>query len=92
MGCLLGVLALVTPRFVLVVLWAFSDYLTSAFGSFLWPLLGFLFLPTTTLAYAVARNEFGGVRGIGVVLVALGALLDLGVIGGGARGRRRRGA
>jgi hypothetical protein len=90
MGCLLGVLALVTPRFVLVVLWAFSDYLTSAFGSFLWPLLGFLFLPTTTLAYAVARNEFGGVRGIGVVLVALGALLDLGVIGGGARGRRRR--
>lgn len=92
MGCALGVLALVTPRFVLVVLWAFSDYLTSAFGSFLWPLLGFLFLPTTTLAYAVARNEFGGVRGIGVVLVALGALLDLGVIGGGARGRRRRGA
>ena len=89
MGCLLGLLALVAPRFVLVLLWLFTDYLASAFHSFVWPLLGFILAPATTLGYAVAQNEFGGIRGMGIVLIALGVLLDLGVIGGGASRRRR---
>jgi hypothetical protein len=47
------------------------------------PLLGFFFLPTTTLTYAVAENEVGGMRGWGLALVIFGALLDLGIWGGG---------
>jgi hypothetical protein len=90
MGCLLVLLALVTPRFVLVVLWLFTSYLARAFESFLWPLLGFIFLPTTTLAYAVAQNEFDGVRGWGLFLVILGVVIDLGLLGRGARSRRSR--
>jgi hypothetical protein len=75
----------------MVVLWLFSDYLSQAYGTWGWPLLGFFFLPTTTLAYAVAENRYDGLRGIGVVLVVLGALVDVGALGGG-RGlfRRRR--
>jgi hypothetical protein len=75
----------------MVVLWLFSDYLSQAYGTWVWPLLGFFFLPTTTLAYAVAENRYDGLRGIGVVLVVLGALVDVGALGGG-RGlfRRRR--
>jgi hypothetical protein len=89
-GCLLALFALVTPRFVIVILWLFTSYLARAFESFIWPFIGFIFLPTTTLAYAVAQNELDGVRGWGLVLVILGVLIDLGLLGRGARARRSR--
>jgi hypothetical protein len=89
MGCLLALLGLITPRVVMVVLWLFTNYLSRAFDTFIWPLLGFIFLPTTTLAYAVATNSFDGLRGIGLVLFVLAILVDLGLLGGGARSRRR---
>lgn len=85
--CVLVLLALVGPRVALVLLWLFSSYLTSAFDTFLWPLLGFLFLPWTTITYAVAQNSFGGMSGLGLLIVVLGLLADIGVIGGGARSR-----
>ena len=71
----------------MVVLWIFTDYLSRAFGSFAWPLLGFFFLPTTTIAYAIAQNEFDGINGWGLVVLILGIAVDLGLLGGGARGR-----
>ena len=76
----------------MVLLWIFSDYLSTAFGSWVWPLMGFLFLPTTTLAYAVAENRYGGVTGWGLFLVIVGVLLDLGALGSGRGfvGRRLR--
>jgi hypothetical protein len=88
MGCLLAILGLITPRLVMVVLWLFSDYLSRAFETFLWPFLGFLFLPTTTLAYAVAQNSFDGIRGVGLAILIAGVLIDFGLLGGGARSRR----
>ena len=90
MGCLLAVLGLLTPRVVMVLLWLFTNYLSRAFETFIWPLLGFIFLPTTTLAYAVAQNSFDGLKGIGLLIFVLGVLLDFGLLGGGARSRRRR--
>ena len=97
MGCLVVVLGLLTPRFVLAVLWLFSDYLNRAFESGWWPLLGFFFLPTTTIGYAIAQNAYstpdGGLEAMGIIVIVLGVLIDFGVIGGGAKGRgigRRR--
>ena len=87
MCCILVVLALVGPRLALALLWLFSDYLTRAFDTFLLPFLGFLFLPWTTIAFAVAQNSFGGLNGLGLVIVIVGFLADIGVIGGGARSR-----
>lgn len=89
MGCLIALLGLITPRVVMVVLWLFTNYLSRAFETFIWPLLGFIFLPTTTLAYAVAQNEFRGLRGVGLVIFVLGILIDFGLLGGGAKSRRR---
>lgn len=83
MGCLLVLAVLAIPRTIMVVLWIFSDYLSQAFGTWVWPLLGFFLLPTTTLGYAVAENRYGGVRGWGLVLVIVGVLIDLGALGGG---------
>ena len=88
MCCVLILLAFFTPRIVLFVLWLFTSYLSRAYDAFLLPFLGFLFLPATTLAYAIAQNELGGLNGIGLLVVILGVLADVGVLGGGARQRR----
>ncbi|HEX6291341.1 MAG TPA: hypothetical protein VFZ66_19310 [Herpetosiphonaceae bacterium] len=60
MPCLLGLLALATPRLVIVLLWLFSDWFTGIFESALWPVLGFFFLPTTLLWYTAVQHWFGG--------------------------------
>jgi len=93
-GCLFAVLAIITPRFVLFFLWLLSDYLNVAFSSGWLGLLGWLFLPTTTIAYAIAQNEFttasGGIRASGIVVIVFGVAIDLGLLGGSGRGVMRR--
>ena len=89
MCCVLVALAFFGPRFALALLFLFSDYLNRAFDTFVIPFLGFVFLPWTTLAYAFAQNSMGGVHDLGLVLVILGLLADVGVFGGGARYRNR---
>jgi hypothetical protein len=86
--CVLILLAFFTPRIVLFVLWLFTNYLSRAFDGFVLPLLGFFFLPATTLAYAIAQNELGGLNGLGLVVVLIGLAVDIGLLGGGARQRR----
>lgn len=94
MGCLLVLFALLTPRFIMFVLWLFSDYLNSAFSSGWFGILGFLFLPTTSIGYAIAKNEFtapgGGIEAAGIIVIVLGVALDLGMIGGSGRGLGKR--
>ena len=90
MGCLLVVLGLATPRFIIVILWIFTDYLSRAFQTFWWPLLGFFILPTTTIAYAIAQNSLHGELSKVVVLV-LGVFIDVGIIGRGRGALRVRG-
>jgi hypothetical protein len=88
MCCVVALLAFLGPRLAIFLLWLFTTYTTRAFDNFLLPFLGFLFLPWTTIAFAIAQNEFGGPSGIGLVIIALGLLADIGVLGGGARSRR----
>ena len=88
--CVLLLLAIIGPRFVIVMLALFSNYLQTAYTGLLIPLLGFLFMPFTTLAYAWAINSTGEVWGLQLVVVVIAVLLDLGVIGGGADRRRRQ--
>lgn len=90
MHCLIGCLALATPRFALLLVVIFSDYIGRAYETRLWPVLGFLFMPLTTLAYAWAMNSKGSVSGLYLAVVVLAVLLDLGLVGSSARRRRRR--
>ena len=90
MGCLLMMCSLIAPRLIMVMLWLFTDYLSRAFDSFLWPFLGFLFLPTTTMAYALAENRYHGVRGWGLAIVIAGVVIDFGLLSGGGRAIGRR--
>jgi len=91
MPCLLAILGYFFPRLVIVLLAIFTNYLGSAFGTWVWPLLGFFFMPLTTLAYAFSIHAGGGVHDLYLILVVLAALVDLGLIGRGAHkatGRR----
>jgi len=88
-GCFGVLITLAMPRLVMVVLWLFGNYLSRAYDGFLVPLLGFFFLPTTTLAYSVAENETNGPKGWGAVLIIVAVALDLGLWGQG-RGAFKR--
>lgn len=86
MACLIAILALFMPRVIIVLMVLFSDYIGRACGGdILWPLLGFLFMPLTLLAYAFAMNSNGSVDGMYLVLLVLAILADLGLIGTGGR-------
>lgn len=84
-----AILGLFFPRLALVLMWLFSDYLGRAFETTVWPVLGFVFMPFTTLAWALAQNEGGGVHGVWIAVVVIAALVDLGVVGKGAKDRRK---
>jgi hypothetical protein len=93
MPCAIGCFAIFFPRIALIIVWLASDYLEDAYRnvSLIWPILGFFFLPLTTLAYAFAINQNGSVNGLYLVVVILAVLFDLGLLGGGgAAGRRHR--
>ncbi len=90
MHCFLGCLALAFPRLVLVLVWLFSDYLGDAYRGWLLPLLGFFFLPTTTLAYAWAWHlSHGEMSFLGVLIVIVGLMIDLGCFSQGESSRRK---
>jgi len=88
MPCLIGCLALSMPRLAIVFVVIFSDFIGRAYDTVLWPLLGFVFMPLTTLVYAWAINSRGSVDGIHLVVLVVAVLMDLGVIGGSSRARR----
>ncbi|HET7609247.1 MAG TPA: hypothetical protein VFL84_11260 [Gammaproteobacteria bacterium] len=90
MPVLIGCLGLMAPRFAIVLVVIFSDYIGQAYTTVIWPFVGFLFMPLTTLAYAWAINSRGSVAGFHLVVVVLAVLIDLGIVGGSAANRRRR--
>jgi hypothetical protein len=91
MPCLLLFVVLLFPRVALVLMWFFSTYLQRAYhGAVLIPLLGFIFLPLTTIVYAWEVNTGMPVAGINLLWLLLAVIFDLGGIGGGAHRQSRR--
>ena len=92
MGCILALLALISPRLVLFLLWIFGDTLGKAYDSWIVPVLGFFLLPWTTLAYA-AFWEWGNgrhVTGFEWFFVILAFVVDLGSYTQGRRAQMDR--
>lgn len=90
MGCLVVLLAFLSPRLALFVIFLFSDLLSRAFDSWFVPFLGFFLLPWTTLAYAVMWSSSDRVYGFEWFIVILAFLLDLGSYARSGRLRTRR--
>jgi hypothetical protein len=78
MVCLFALLATVAPRVALFLLWLFTPLVTAAFGGvWIWPLLGLIFLPLTTLMFALAVGPLGPTSPWGWIAVLLGFVFDL---------------
>jgi hypothetical protein len=89
--CLLLIILVGFPRVALVLLWLFSTYLQRAFhGGLLLPVLGFIFLPLTTIVYAWEINSGMPTAGINLVWLLIAVIIDLGGLGGGAHRQSRR--
>jgi hypothetical protein len=90
MPCLLTIVVLMFPRVILFLMWLFTSYLDRAYHGILIPLLGFFFLPITTIVYAWMVNNNMPLDGFNLVILIVAVLLDAGSHGGGARYYRRR--
>jgi len=90
MCCFFTVLVVAGPRLGILVWWLLDTARWSAaFDTFIVPLLGFLFLPWTTLMYVIV-SPVGGVTGFDWVWLGLAVLADIGSYAGGGFGNRNR--
>lgn len=90
MPCLFLLVLLLFPRVVLVLMFIFTNYLQRAYHDLLIPILGFIFLPITTIVYAWLVNTHLPIEGINVLYLILAVVIDIGGLGGGETYRRGR--
>jgi hypothetical protein len=89
--CLFALLAGMFPRVAFAIYWIARPLsVQAAFGdSFIWPLLGLVFLPFTTLMYTILWSV-GGLTGADWLWVGIAFVLDLGHYTYSAYGNRDR--
>jgi hypothetical protein len=86
MPCFLVILSLLVPRVTLFFIWLLSDWFGRAYETAIWPLLGFLFMPYTTLAYMAAMlNNNQVLGGWWLALFIAAIVVDAGHWGGSGR-------
>jgi len=91
MPCLLTLVALLFPRITILVLWIFTEWFSGVFSSMIWPLLGFIFMPLTTLWYSVVVNQYGGQwNALTISVMVLAVAFDIGSNGSGYKHRRNK--
>ena len=91
MPCVLLLVILAFPRVALALMWFLSTYLQTAFkGGLVLPVLGFIFLPLTTIVYAWELNSGMPTTGINLLWRVIAGSIDLGGLGGGAHRQLRR--
>ena len=91
MGCIIAVIALAVPRVLMVFAFLLTDWFGRAFQTSVWPILGFVFMPYTTLAYLAAMlNNNHTLSGGWLVLLVVAIVVDAGHWGGSGATYRRR--
>ena len=65
------------PRISMVVILIATNWFKEAFNTTIWPIVGFIFAPYTTLAYMTSMlNNDHKLSGVWVLLLILGVLID----------------
>ncbi len=92
MGCLFAIFAGLFPRLAVLLIWLARPVLFSAaFGGFwLWPILGVIFLPFTTLMYVLLWTPGVGLIGSDWLWLLLAVLIDIGGFGSTGYANRDR--
>ena len=88
-GCLTGFISSFS-RIMLLMYWiARPVVMDSMFGSFLFPCIGFLFLPFTTLLYVLLQSSApSGLAGLDWLWLFLAVVMDLASLGGAGYANR----
>ena len=90
MCCFFLSLLFIGPRFAFLIYWLIPFgrvQINLAFNTFIWPLLGLIFLPWTTLVYSLAYGG-NGMVGLDWLWVGLALVADLATYAGGAYKRK----
>ena len=90
MPCVVLAFVLFFPRIFLIGMFLLSNYLERAYHGYIIPILGFIFLPLTTITYAWLSNTHRPIEGIYLIVLVIAVLIDAGGLGGGAYHRGRR--
>ena len=78
MGCLFVALAALAPRIGVFLIWlARPEFVDAAFDTFIIPLLGFIFLPFTTLMYLIMFQPGTELSGLDFVWLGLAVIIDV---------------
>jgi len=86
----MALLGMALPRLTMAGIFLLTDWFGRAYETVVWPLLGFLFMPYTTLAYMAAMlHNDRSVSGWWLALVITAAVLDVGHWGGSGNSARR---
>jgi len=89
-GCLTAFVASFS-RIMLLFAWLARPLMMDrAFGTFIIPCLGFLFLPFTTLMYVFLVQGAGGIQGIDWLWLMLAFVMDIATIGAAGAANRDR--
>jgi hypothetical protein len=86
MPCLFVILAMSAPRLVMALLFFFSRWFDGLFTTALWPVLGFIFMPTTFLWYTAVQHWFAGQWTLWPIV---GMVIAISIDGSPFGGRRR---
>jgi hypothetical protein len=88
-GCIFAIFAGVFPRLALFIIWIDRPNLVdAAFSTWIFPLLGIIFLPFATLMYVLLYTPGFGLTGWEWFWVIIAGLLDVGHWGTSAARRR----
>jgi hypothetical protein len=88
MCCFFTALVFLGPRFAFLVWWILQPArISAAFNTFIWPLLGLIFLPWTTLMYLIVFP--GGVTSWDWLWIGLGVVADIASYGSSAYNRKQ---
>jgi len=78
MGCLFAIFAGVFPRLALFIIWiARPRYVDAAFDTWIFPLIGIIFLPFGTLMYVLLYTPGVGLTGWEWFWVVIAGALDI---------------
>ena len=90
MCCFLTALLFLGPRFAGILWWIFDSIRWNlAFSSWIWPVLGLIFLPFTTIMFVIVAPG-GNVVGWDWLWLGLAVIIDIGSYTGGGYGNRNR--
>ena len=90
MCCFFATLMFFGPRLAFLIYWLIPIgriRIYTAFNTWIWPLLGLIFLPWTTLMYVIVYGV-NGIVGFDWLWLGLALLADIASYGGGAYNRK----